>query len=71
MPKMLSMRTTLTIDDDLMPLIEDLRRKDHIAVVRLTKKDVTRPDLPAFLEQQFKLARPYMGMLTKAVGLPF
>ncbi|MDJ0976598.1 MAG: DUF2461 domain-containing protein [Planctomycetota bacterium] len=53
------------------PMIEALRRKDHIAVVNLKKKDITRPDLPDFLVQQFTATKPFMGWLTKAVGLPF
>ena len=53
------------------PLIEDLRRKDHIAVLRLKKSDITRKDLPDYLAKQFALTKPFMAWLTKAVGLPF
>ncbi len=53
------------------PLIDDLRRKDHIAVLNLKSKDVTRPDLVPFLAKQLASTKPYMAFLTKAVGLPF
>ncbi len=53
------------------PLIEDLRRKDHIAVLNLKKSDITRADLPDFLVKQFALTKPFMAWLTKSIGLPF
>ena len=53
------------------PLIDDLRRKDHIAVLNLKKKDLTRADLVDFVAQQLAATKPFMAFLTKAVGLPF
>jgi uncharacterized protein (TIGR02453 family) len=53
------------------PLVEDLRRKDHIAVCDLTAADVTRADLMPFAAGRFREARPYMAWLAAAIGLPF
>jgi len=53
------------------PEIVDLRRKDHIAVMNLTAKDVTRDDLVAFLAKSFGAAKAYMAWQCKALGLPF
>ncbi len=53
------------------PLIEDLRRKDHIAVCNLKKSDVTRADLVTFLAQRFRDVRSYMAFQAEALGLPF
>jgi len=53
------------------PLVDHLRRKDHIAVLHLTARDVTRPDLVDFVAGRFEAAKPYLAFLTRAVGLPF
>ena len=53
------------------PLLDDLRRKDHIAVVRLKKSDVTRQDLVPYLAKCFAAARPYMAWQAKALGMQF
>ena len=53
------------------PRIDDLRRKDHIAMSELTHADVTRPDLIPFVAGRFRTARPYMAWLAAAVGLSF
>ena len=53
------------------PLIEDLRRKDHIGWVDFDEEDVISP---GFLEEFAFVCRraiPYMGFLTTALGLPF
>jgi len=53
------------------PLVEDLKRKDHVAVSRFTQKQVCSAD---FLNQYAKTCRsasPYMEFLTKAVGLEY
>ena len=53
------------------PLIEDLKRKDFTAGVRLTEKDALSP---RFLDQFTELCRdatPFMRFLTTAVGLPW
>ena len=53
------------------PMIEDLRRKDHIAVCDLSAADVVRPDLVPLVARRFREARPYMAWLAAAIGLPF
>lgn len=53
------------------PMIEDLKRKDHIAVCRLACKDVTRPDLVEFVAGRFRLAKGYMAWLANALEIPF
>ena len=53
------------------PLIEDLRRKDHIAWVDFDEEEVVSP---GFLEEFAGVCRqaaPYMRFLTSALGLPF
>ena len=53
------------------PLIEDLRRKDFIAVTKLKQKDLVAP---AFLDHFTKTctaAKPFMRYLAEAVGLDF
>jgi len=53
------------------PLIDDLRRKDHIAVHRIQRKDVTRKDLVAYVAKRFLEARDLLAWQCKALGLPF
>jgi uncharacterized protein (TIGR02453 family) len=53
------------------PMIEDLRRKDHIAICDLTHGDVVRPDLVPFVSEKFRRARPYMAWQAEALGIPF
>jgi uncharacterized protein (TIGR02453 family) len=53
------------------PMLEDLKRKDHIAVRRLSKKDVTRPDLVRFVAGEYSRAQAYFGWQAKALGLSF
>lgn len=53
------------------PMLEDLRRKDHIAVVNLKKSDVTRKDLVPHLAELFGRAKPYMAWQAKALKLKF
>ncbi len=53
------------------PLIDALRRKDHIAVLNLTKGDLKRPDLADYVAKQWAATKPFMAFLTKAVGLEF
>ncbi|MCP5066202.1 MAG: DUF2461 domain-containing protein [bacterium] len=57
--------------DEDHPLIEDLRRKDHIAVVRLKKGDITKPDFPKLVMDHLKKAKGLMAWQAKALGLPF
>jgi uncharacterized protein (TIGR02453 family) len=51
--------------------IEDLKRKDHIAVSALTPRDVYSPKLLETLYQRFKVTRPYFKFLCDSLGLSF
>lgn len=53
------------------PAIEDLKRKDFIAVAALTPDDLTRPDLDRHLGTVCREASPFMRFLCEAVGVPF
>ncbi|MHC5011748.1 MAG: DUF2461 domain-containing protein [Planctomycetota bacterium] len=53
------------------PMIEDLRRKDFIAVSTLTRRDVTRKDLVDLVTDRFRAARPFMAWQARALKLPF
>jgi len=53
------------------PLAEDLKRKDFIAVRRLSEADVVRPDFLDRYEAFCREPLPLMRFLTGAMGLPF
>ena len=53
------------------PLIEDLRRKDFIAVKNLTETDVLKPGFLKSASTAFQSSRPLMRFLCEAVGVPF
>jgi uncharacterized protein (TIGR02453 family) len=53
------------------PLIEDLKRKDFIAVKELDPGVATDPGFMRRVETAFAAATPYMQFLCKAVGVPF
>ena len=53
------------------PLIEDLKRKDFIAVRNLDLDDALKPGFLRKVESSFKAATPYMEFLCKAVGVPY
>lgn len=53
------------------PHIEDLKRKDFMASVRLTQKQVTGSDFIGEFEAMCKLATPFMSFLCGAVGVDF
>ena len=53
------------------PLIEDLKRKDFVAVARISEAEACHPD---FLERFSVIARTgsaYVAFLSRAVGVPF
>ena len=52
-------------------MVEDLKRKDHIAVVHLDAKAFTSPDLVKMVADNFRAAKPYMAFQAAALGLPF
>jgi uncharacterized protein (TIGR02453 family) len=53
------------------PMIDDIKRKDHIALCTLDERDVTRADLLKFLYERYARARSYLGWLADAIGMPF
>jgi uncharacterized protein (TIGR02453 family) len=53
------------------PMIEDLKRKDFIAVKNLSHEDAVNPKFQQKVETAFKAATDYMEFLCKAVGVPF
>ncbi len=57
--------------DPAHPLIEDLKRKDFIAGARLDDDVVVSTTFLSDYITLCKTASPFMGFLTRAVGLPF
>jgi uncharacterized protein (TIGR02453 family) len=53
------------------PLVEDLKRKDFIALAPLTKTEVTANDLRSQVVKRFREGAPCMEFLCKALGLRF
>jgi len=53
------------------PLIEDLKRKDHIAVAELAADELLSPDLPKLLASRYATAKPYVRFLVDALDLAF
>ena len=53
------------------PLVEDLKRKDHVAVVPLSHAMATSSRLLTLLEQRFSVSRPYVRFLCQALGVPY
>ena len=53
------------------PQIEDIRRKDFIAVKDLSIDDALAPRFQQKVETAFEAAAPYMRFLCKAVNVPF
>jgi uncharacterized protein (TIGR02453 family) len=53
------------------PLIDDLRRKDFIAVKPLDLKDPLENRFQQKVETAFASAAPFMAFLCKAVGVPY
>jgi uncharacterized protein (TIGR02453 family) len=52
-------------------MIEDLKRKDFIAVCNLGERDVTRADLVKFVGERFDRSRDFMTWLAEAIEMPF
>jgi uncharacterized protein (TIGR02453 family) len=50
------------------PLIEDLKRKDFIAVTDVSKKDLCGPDFLKEFAKVCKVAGPFVKFITEAVG---
>ncbi len=53
------------------PMIEDIKRKDHIAICDLDEADLSRPDLVEFVTGLFKRTRHYMAWQAAALRIPF
>jgi uncharacterized protein (TIGR02453 family) len=53
------------------PQIDDIKRKDFIAVKDLELADATDPRFQQKIETAFKAADPYMRFLCKSVSVPF
>lgn len=56
--------------EEAHPLIVDLKRKDHIGITNLSRKDLYSEALVEILIGNFKLAKPYVGFLCDALHLP-
>ncbi len=57
--------------DKQHPMIDDLRRKDFIAIKSISHKDLYQPTLIRDMARTFKAASPLMSFLCKAVGARF
>ena len=57
--------------DEDHPLIEDLKRKDFIASMRLTQKEITSKDFLASFTDRAKRGAPFMKFLCEAIGVQF
>jgi uncharacterized protein (TIGR02453 family) len=53
------------------PQLEDLKRKDFIAIKTLSRKDVLSPKLPAAMAAHFAKTTPFMRFLCGALGVGF
>lgn len=53
------------------PLIEDLRRKDFIAVTPFSEDETCQPAFIERFAETCHTAAPFVGFLTTAIGLPF
>ncbi|KIG15575.1 DNA topoisomerase I [Enhygromyxa salina] len=53
------------------PLIDDLRRKDHIAVCKLSLDQILGPKAVDLVVARFALTQPYVSFLCKAIDVPF
>ena len=52
------------------PLVEHLKRKDHIASAELTHTQLRSPKLLDLVEERFYAAKPFMSFLCDALELP-
>lgn len=53
------------------PLVEDLKRKDFIAVHPLEPQSLLAPDFPGQVSRAFASAGPWMSVLCRALGIPY
>ena len=53
------------------PLIDDLKRKDHIAMCRLDHDDLFEPTVVKHVAATFRSAKTYVRFLCEAIDVPF
>jgi uncharacterized protein (TIGR02453 family) len=53
------------------PIIDELKRKDHLLVANLTQRDLTEVGMMDLVESRFALSVDYCRFICDAVGLPF
>ena len=53
------------------PLIDDLKRKDHIGLLVLKESDLLKSTIVKDTIDKFKAAKPYMRFLCDALRIPF
>lgn len=53
------------------PLLEDLKRKDHIAVAEIDHDRLMAPDVVDFVSDAFKRSKAYTAFLCDAIDQPF
>ncbi len=53
------------------PFIEDLKRKDIVALAPFTEADACKPGFADRVAEVYRLAAPFMSFLTTAVGMKF
>ncbi|QDU91068.1 hypothetical protein Pla175_44850 [Pirellulimonas nuda] len=53
------------------PLVEHLKRKDHIGACQLPIDDLFKPTVVKTVTAKFQAAAPYVGFLCHAIGLKF
>jgi uncharacterized protein (TIGR02453 family) len=53
------------------PLLEDIKRKDFIAMHALVPPEILKPDLVEEVGRAYALCRPYVKFLCDALSLPF
>jgi uncharacterized protein (TIGR02453 family) len=57
--------------DKQHPFVDDLRRKDHIAVCRLSADEIMRPDMVERIIARYMASAPYLRFLCGAIGVSF
>ncbi len=53
------------------PLIDDLKKKDHFASTSYSEDDVTSPDFIDRFTDDCVAISPFVGFLTRSIGLPY
>lgn len=53
------------------PLIEDLKRKDHIGIFRLPHESLLKPEIVKETAAAYRASKTYMAFLCQAIGVNF